>query len=312
MSSWLTVVRAAGGPAVELHQATLIHAVFGAAYPLGLLVAHRGAVQGRGSAAPEHVGVDHLDHLGMAEPVSTGWGLRRTSWPRPASPLPSYRRGVPRSRGTPARPRPRWKLPRRRPGPSGARPPHRPGGWPWRSRRARSWSRTWGWLSPPMVPRTSATTHRYPSPARRQGVRRAASRCQLARVAGLEREADAAIVQEDARRRLDDVGSPRPRRSTGSASRPSARRRPRSRRWCPPPTPRGAWLPRRRGVDDRSPGRQPLRRQQGGTVGAVEQLGATVGAGHACGLGEEMRPSGSSGSSGRGRPSEIQAPASVR
>ena len=84
-----------------------------------------------------------------------------------------------------------------------------PGTRPWWSRRARSCRSTCGWLSPPMVPSTAASA---PSGSvtrsgdsvcggRRPGV-------QLGGVAGLQREPDAAVVQEDPGPRDDDVAAP--------------------------------------------------------------------------------------------------------
>ena len=150
------------------------------------------------------------------KPWSTASRLRRTSWPRSARPashaVGGVRLDVDWSGPSPAQ----VSNPPCSPGAAAehpaAGPTARPGDSPWRSSRASTCSRIWGCESPPMVPSTarSEPSGRVTSAgASVWGGRRPGA--SSAGWPGAEAEADAPVVEEDAGRRLDEVGAP-PRR----------------------------------------------------------------------------------------------------
>ena len=91
--------------------------------------------------------------------------------------------------------------------PAGRRRRRRPRRLPAPNRRAASWSRICGWASPPIVPNTAASAPSRVRHRRAQRVRRPPPRPELGRMPGLQAEAEAAVVQVDPGRRLDE---PRP------------------------------------------------------------------------------------------------------
>ena len=175
-------------------------------------------------------------------------------------------------------------------------------------------SRICGWPSPPMVPNTAASA---PSRGRRRArataCAAAAARAVLGRVARLEREAEAAVVQVDAAWSVRPASSRSPTRSTGSARRPCGRRRPCTGRSCR--------RRRRHGADaastsievDGSPrpgggGRADERRP---SAPSCSTSGRSWPAAIAASIRRWAQPA-SSGSAGSGSPSAIHAAASVR
>ena len=173
----------------------------------------RAPVRGRGSVAPARWSSGHGDDVGVAEVVVEGGAARCTRWPRAARPSAQPGGAWPStSHPHVAAARSRWRSPPPSAGEHEAPGGHRPAGRLAGGEQAgQQLEEDLGLAVAAHRPEHGVEVAVGPGDqGGRQGRRRAAPGPVLGRVAGLEREPDAAVVQEDAAPRARRRGSPSP------------------------------------------------------------------------------------------------------